>query len=280
MPDNAICCRDLKFRGWEYACPAFALNSDLGWERRIYLTSLRSPQLARVLVSKFPNMGLHYQKLYLDIMSSRCIISCIYGKKDNVMNRLNKRRFSELSYSFSFLENMIRNTPPGQRCCPILPNLFLEGRLGYDVKMRMPGAIFFFQFKIPNAVIYSSAYERKHFKIRSQDPFCGLQSTFLRMPITKSNISKQHEILVDLQDRKRNTSARVFYATPLFISPRVLGEKFKTSSVPYSSGFISPEEMATCFPLIATSFLIIWKKIIKCMVGYVLTKPLVRHGGL
>ena len=130
-----------------------------------------------------------------------------------------------------------------QKCCPILPSLFLEGRLGYDVKMRMPGSIFFFQFKIPNALIYNSAYEKRHFKIGSHNPFCGLKPPFLRMPITKGNISKQHKMLIDLQYRKRNTSAKIFYATPLFIDPRELGKKYRKSSVHYSSGFISPEEI-------------------------------------
>ena len=143
---------------------------------------------------------------------------------------------------------MIQNVPPGQRCCPILPNLFLEGRLGYDVKMRMPGAIFFFQFKMPMALVLSSVYEKAKFGIGSRHPYCGLELPFLRMPITKGNISKQHEMLIDLQDRKRNTSAKIFYATPLFINPRDLGRKFESSSVHYSSGFISPKEIGNLLP--------------------------------
>ena len=158
------------------------------------------------------------------------------------MNRLNKRRFSELSYSFSFLQNMIQNVPPGQKCCPILPSLFLEGRLGYDVKMRMPGAIFFFQFKVPKTFDRSSVYEKNKFGI-GRDRFCGLDLPLLRMQITKHSISSQHDLLIRLQARKRNTSAKIFYATPLFIKPRKLGKKYRKSSVHYSSGFISPEEI-------------------------------------
>lgn len=137
----------------------------------------------------------------------------------------------------------MRNAPQGQKCCPVLPNLFFEGKLGYDVKMRKPGSIFFFQFKIPKAVIYNSSYERKQFKIGSRDPFCGLKLPFLRMPITKNNISRQHELLINLQDRKRNNAAKVFYATPLFVDPKSLNKNFITSSVHHSSGFISPEEI-------------------------------------
>ena len=164
------------------------------------------------------------------------------------MNKLNKRRFSEFSYGFSFTENLIpkgRNRP---HFAPVLPNLRDEKKYGYDIKIRMPGVIFFFQFKIPEARVSPSADEIRKFGIGNTHPFLRLNLPFLRMPITKYNTSNQHEKLIKCEHMKKNTSGRVFYATPLFIHPRDLNSKFQSSSVHLGSGLISPEEIGHLIP--------------------------------
>ena len=164
------------------------------------------------------------------------------------MNKLNKRRFSEFSYGFSFTENLISKGPNRPRYAPVLPNLRDEKKYGYDIKIRMPGVIFFFQFKIPEARVSPSADEIRKFGIGNTHPILRLDLPFLRMPITKSSASNQHEKLIKCEQMKQNTSGRVFYATPLFIHPHDLNSKFQSSSVHLGSGLISPEEIGPLMP--------------------------------
>lgn len=159
------------------------------------------------------------------------------------MNDLNNRRFSELSYSFAFLENLIYDIPEDQRCRPIFPSLFHERKVGYDVLALIPGSIFFFQFKVPTALVSESAYEKLKFRIGDDENSPKLKVPFLRMKITKNNISPQHEKLKKLEKDIKNSIAQVYYVTPLFITDNELNKLYGETCVHSSSGFISPSEI-------------------------------------
>ena len=161
-----------------------------------------------------------------------------------------KSEFSEFSYGFSFVENMIRNNPKILNAAPCFPNLRQEKDLGYDVKITMPGAIFFFQFKIPEVRTYR-AREIKEFEIGNKFLECHLHSPYLRMPISTTDNFRQHGNLMKLETAKSKNSDRkskcnrlpVFYATPMFAKVEDIDFRFRNGIVHHSSALFSPSEI-------------------------------------
>ena len=169
-----------------------------------------------------------------------------------------EKKFSEFSYGFSFLENMIRENPGMLEAAPCFPSQYREKDLGYDVKIDAPGAIFFFQFKVPEKRT-SRAREINQFDLGDKFLECHLNDPYLRMPIRKDDNFKQHMKLMELEasrdishdDLKIKKINPVFYATPMFISVEDIDSRFGNGFVHHSSAFFSPCDIG---PLISEDY--------------------------
>ena len=164
---------------------------------------------------------------------------------------MEKLPFSEFSYGFSFIENMMRSDSIVPDCYPFLPDLRAEARLGYDVEFHHPGAILYFQFKIPKKLKTDRALETN----RNRFSIGDLYPPFLRMPIMSQTTSSQHNTLINWEKQKiienrRHGSKKcsfVFYATPMFYSSSDLNKNFQSASVHLSSALFSPSDIDSLF---------------------------------
>ena len=101
-----------------------------------------------------------------------------------------KLGFTEFSYGYAFTENLIRSSASGPASAPVFPNLVQEAKLGYDVRIDMPGSPLFFQFKLPELMVRDTAREI------AQLGLAGLSTPFFRLPLMRSDISDQHAHLL------------------------------------------------------------------------------------
>lgn len=165
---------------------------------------------------------------------------------------MEKLPFSEFSYGFSFVENMMRSDSIVPGLYPVFPSLREEAKLGYDVKFDHPGAILYFQFKIPKKLKTDRALETNRNRFNIGD----LYPPFLRMPIINQTNSSQHNTLIRREKRKKKENRNcickkcsfVFYATPMFSSSSELNNYFQTHSVHRKSALFSPLEIGTLRP--------------------------------
>jgi hypothetical protein len=67
--------------------------------------------------------------------------------------------YTEFSYGYAFTENLIRSTASAPMGAPVFPNLIQEAQTGYDIHLNFPGVPLFFQFKLPELMRKSTAYE-------------------------------------------------------------------------------------------------------------------------
>ena len=170
------------------------------------------------------------------------VSQCITGN-----DKMEKLPFSEFSYGFSFTENMMRSDSIVPDFYPIHPSLRAEADLGYDIEFRHPGAILYFQFKIPKMLKTNRALETNRNRFNIGD----LYPPFLRMPIMSQTTSNQHNTLISwekkkIKENKRNRNKRcsfVFYATPMFSDSNDLNANFQSASVHLSSALFSPLEI-------------------------------------
>lgn len=115
-----------------------------------------------------------------------------------------KLDYSEFTFGYAFTENFLRRAPTGHPA-PVFPNLSQEASLGYDVRINLPAAPLFFQFKLAELMIRNSAREISRLNIPN------LVTPYFRFAIMPRRKSQQHELLVHLETMYPKS---VLYAAP------------------------------------------------------------------
>jgi len=142
--------------------------------------------------------------------------------------------YTEFSFGYAFTENLIRAASAKPAGAPVFPNLIQEAQLGYDVHIDLPGCPLFFQYKLPELMVRDTAKEI------SQYALAGMSTPFFRMPLMRRDLSQQHQLLVDLEQRFGNA---VFYATPGMEDVGSFNAAYSTSQVHNRSVFFSPSDI-------------------------------------
>lgn len=142
-----------------------------------------------------------------------------------------KLGFTEFSYGYAFTENLIRSSASGPATAPVFPNLVQEAKLGYDVRIDMPGSPLFFQFKLPELMVRDTAREI------AQLGLAGLSTPFFRMPLMRRDLSDQHAHLIRLEAK---FPGAVYYASPTCESSAAFNTSYALAQVHTSSVLISP----------------------------------------
>lgn len=141
--------------------------------------------------------------------------------------------YTEFSFGFAFTENLIRSRRTAPDGAPYFPNLIQEARLGFDVRLEFNGLPVFYQFKLPELMVRQNARELGDQRLVQG----GLTLPFFRMPIMKTSISDQHNILVRLEGQGLGS---VQYASPNFQSIDQFNTAFSGCRVHADSILISP----------------------------------------
>ena len=142
--------------------------------------------------------------------------------------------YSEFSFGYAFTENIIRAAYTGPRGAPIFPNLVQEARLGFDVQINFPGVPLFFQYKLPELMRRSTASEISTFNCP------GLSVPFFRMPLMRRDLSRQHQLLIELENRYPGA---VHYASPCLTDIEEFDRAYNLANVHRRSIFFSPNEI-------------------------------------
>lgn len=145
-----------------------------------------------------------------------------------------KSLISEFSYGFALTHELVIALG-SLSAAPIFPSLIEEGRTGggYDVKLEAPGIPLFLQFKRSECLQMRNARE-----IRAG---ARLNVPFYRCEITGKRDSRQHEMLIDL-DQAPN---RVFYAAPMFHQKDEFDAAFLSGTVRQRSFFVRPRSIGS-----------------------------------
>ncbi len=146
-----------------------------------------------------------------------------------------KPQISEFSYGFALTNELVGWT--SLATAPIFPSLIEEGKAGggYDVKLDLPGIPLFLQFKRSHCMTRRSAREYKSVTAVGG----SLRVPYYRFPITESDLSDQHEMLLELDDGTR----LVFYAAPKFHTKDEINSAWRSSEVSARSIFVSPQQI-------------------------------------
>ncbi len=145
-----------------------------------------------------------------------------------------KLGYTEFSFGYAFTENLIRAAPSGPDGAPFFPNLIQEAQLGYDVHIDLPGFPLYFQYKLPELMVRKSASEISRWHLP------GISKPFFRMYLMKRNLSRQHELLIDLENRSPNA---VYYATSLLQNAHEFNAAYRCAAVHRHSVFFSPKQI-------------------------------------
>jgi hypothetical protein len=145
-----------------------------------------------------------------------------------------KLGYTEFSFGYAFTENLIRSSATGPKTAPVFPNLVQEARVGYDVKIDAPGLPLFFQFKLPEIMKRETAREIATYNLP------GLTTPFFRMSLMPSGLSRQHEVLIELEKKYPNA---VFYASPRMQDRRAFNRAYVRANVHRASVLFSPSDI-------------------------------------
>jgi hypothetical protein len=140
-----------------------------------------------------------------------------------------KAAFSEFSYGYALIDELVNWHGIPLQAAPILPTLYAEGRIGggYDVMLDSPGVPLFIQFKVPKYLDHGNSSEFR----------AGLMTLpYYRMSITPRAVSNQHQLLLDLE--ALNNEVR--YASPIFHTQAELNEKFFLGRIWEDSLWMAP----------------------------------------
>lgn len=138
-----------------------------------------------------------------------------------------RAEFSEFSYGFAITDEFINWRGTNLTAAPYFPSLTDEGNLGYDLRLDRPGIPLFIQFKRSEYIsrVYITAQE-----------FGVFYSPFFRMHIRDRVVSKQHELLCDLEANGNE----IYYVAPLFISERKFNSFYIDRKICENSVFVTP----------------------------------------
>jgi hypothetical protein len=145
-----------------------------------------------------------------------------------------KLGYTEFSFGYAFTENLIRWAPVNPTGAPVFPNLIQEAELGYDMRLNLPGSPLFFQYKLPELMVKSTAVEISVHRIP------GIQIPFFRMSLMRRDLSRQHERLMDLEHR---FPGAVLYAAPHLRDAASFNAAYNAAQVHLYSAFFSPVDI-------------------------------------
>jgi hypothetical protein len=140
-----------------------------------------------------------------------------------------KAAFSEFSYGYALIDELVNWHGEPLQAAPILPSLYAEGRIGggYDVMLDRPGIPLFIQFKVAEYLDHGNSSEYR----------AGLMPLpYYRMSIMPRAVSDQHQLLLDLE--ALNNEVR--YASPIFHTQAELNEKYFLGRVWEDSLWMAP----------------------------------------
>ncbi len=142
--------------------------------------------------------------------------------------------YSEFSFGYAFTENLIRSASTTPQGAPVFPNLVQEAHLGFDVRINLPGLPLFFQYKLPELMRRSNAFEISTFNLN------GFSVPFFRMPLMRRDVSRQHQLLIELESRYPGA---VHYASACLASVEEFDRAYNAASVHKQSILFSPAEI-------------------------------------
>ncbi len=138
--------------------------------------------------------------------------------------------FSEFSYGFALVHEIVNQAGKGLKAAPVFPSLIAEGKPGggYDVILDHPGNPLFLQFKLCEILTRSNAAEWSLFS-----------KPYYRFWIPGDRRSRQHRFLVDL-DTGTNL---VYYSAPMFHTIDDLNTCFARKQVMAQSVYFRPRDI-------------------------------------
>ena len=141
-----------------------------------------------------------------------------------------KSEFSEFSYGYAVLDELINWYGSPLDSVPEFPTTVAEASLGYDARISADGFALFLQFKVSDCMVKRTAFEatRGHF-----DP------PFYRMHLRRISKSRQHELLIELE----NDQHFVFYVAPGFHRMLELNNAYFSREIAAKSIWIRPSEI-------------------------------------
>ncbi|TPL47997.1 hypothetical protein FJ942_26360 [Mesorhizobium sp. B2-4-2] len=142
--------------------------------------------------------------------------------------------YTEFSFGYAFTENLIRSSPIAPVGAPVFPNLIQEGSWGFDIRINFPATPLFLQYKLPELMRRGTAFEIANWNCP------GLRVPFFRIAVMRRDISRQHELLIELESRY---PANVFYAAPTLENVRAFDSAYNAAAVARRSVFFSPTEI-------------------------------------
>lgn len=140
-----------------------------------------------------------------------------------------KSEFSEFSYGYAVTEEIVRMANV-KMAAPQFPSLYEEGKKGgYDVYIKSATPVFL-QFKLSEYMKDSRAAQFSTFK-----------EPYYRFEIRPAKISKQHHLLLNLEDSGEN----VFYIAPEFHEINELDTFYKDNKILFYSAAFSPKDIGS-----------------------------------
>ena len=146
--------------------------------------------------------------------------------------------YSEFSFGYAFTENLVRSSASGPSSAPRFPNLVEEGSLGYDLRIEDGGFPLFLQYKLPERMVRASAVEISKHRLNRQ----GLPIPFFRMYLMKKDASRQHEMLIELEQQ---WPCSVFYAAPFMVGHAEFNSAYVSVAVHKHSVLFSPGQIGS-----------------------------------
>jgi hypothetical protein len=145
-----------------------------------------------------------------------------------------KLGYTEFSFGYAFTENLIRSSAAAPHGAPVFPNLIQEAKLGYDVRINLPGVPLFFQYKLPEIMKRSTAAEIADYHLPD------FSVPFFRMHLMRRSLSAQHHKLIELEQAY---PGRVLYASPCLQDISQFNTAYNAARVHERSAFFSPNEI-------------------------------------
>lgn len=138
--------------------------------------------------------------------------------------------FSEFSYGFAVVNELIRLLPAPLKAAPVFPSLREEGlpSAGYDVHLNLPGVPVFLQFKLSECLVTWKAREAAA---------GALAPPYYRFHIRQDPYSQQHVALCNLAQQHAHL---VYYVAPAFHCLFAFDRYFLTRTVLQHSVIVSP----------------------------------------
>jgi hypothetical protein len=142
--------------------------------------------------------------------------------------------YTEFSFGYAFTENLIRSSSAAPIGAPVFPNLLQEGQSGFDVRINFPAVPLFFQYKLPEIMRRATAFEIAKWECP------GLTVPFFRIAMMRRDVSRQHELLMELEARY---PLCVYYAAPCLRNVSEFDRAYNAAAVSQRSSFFSPTEI-------------------------------------